>query len=292
MKSKNLSQKSQDLAKKEQNLTQTKCKKAHKKERLVLKVGTSIISNGDILVMERLEKLCELIATLREKFHIILVSSGSVASGYTKLRLDKSLIANKQALSSIGQPLLMDTYRKILEPKGIIPAQLLPTRSTFDSRQRTAYAREVIDILLSNEILPIINENDAIAQGELISGLTLGDNDQLAAYVAHYFNAKMLVILSDVYGFFDCDPLQNKDAKLIKYVSSISQKTLQGEQKGGSKFATGGIVTKLLAADFLLAQNRSMFLCSGFDLEPTRGFLMESKHKQGTLFSKDKGIEI
>ncbi|RDU62418.1 glutamate 5-kinase [Helicobacter sp. MIT 14-3879] len=258
------------------------------KNRLVIKVGSSIVSNGDILVLEQIEALCEFIANIKDKFDVILVSSGAVASGYTKLHLDKSCIENKQALASIGQPLLMAAYKKALKDYNIIPAQLLLIGSTFDSRKRTAYAKKTIEILLENNILPIINENDSIAQGELV----FGDNDRLSAYVAHYFDADMLIILSDVYGYYDKNPLEFKDAKLIKNISNIKNKHFNKEQKTGSKFSIGGIVTKLIAADFLLKHNKKMFLCSGFDLNPSLDFLLYKKHNLGSLFDKNKGIEI
>lgn len=258
------------------------------KKRIVIKVGTSIVSNGEFLELSQIESLCEFIAKLREKYEIILVSSGAVASGYTKLHLDKNNIANKQALASIGQPLLMATYKQILEPYGIIPSQLLLSAITFDSRKRTTYAKNTIEILLKNGILPIINENDTITQGEL----AFGDNDRLSASVAHYFEASLLVILSDVYGYYDKNPLEYSDAKIHKIISEIPASALNVEQKAGSKFSTGGITTKLLAADFLMRHNREMFLCSGFDLKPSLEFLIEHKHTQGTLFSSNYGAQI
>ncbi len=261
------------------------------KERLVVKVGSSIITDGNVIVQERVNELCKFIALIRQKFDVILVSSGAVASGFTKIQLDKSKIENKQALASIGQPLLMETYRKSLESYGIIPAQFLLVGSSFDSRKRTKYAKNTIEILLSNGVLPIINENDSVTQGELIFG-DFGDNDRLGAYSTHYFNAPMLVVLSDVYGYFDSNPLENANAKLVKFVKSINQRHFYATQIAGSNVGTGGIVTKLMAADFLLHNNKSMFLCNGFDLAPTIEFLMEGKHTQGTLFSRKQGVDI
>lgn len=258
------------------------------KQKLVIKIGTSIVSNGDILIIERIKEICQFISKLREKFHIILVSSGAVASGYTKVNLDKSKLVNKRALASIGQPLLMSAYNKCLESYGIVSSQLLFISNVFESKERVAYTKETIQTLLLHDILPILNENDAMAQNDL----TFGDNDQLSAYVTHYFDAPMLVILSDVYGYFDCNPLENKNANLIKYVSAIKKETVSLEKKASSKFATGGIVTKLMAADFLLKNDKKMFLCSGFDLQPSLDFLLKDKHELGTLFSKEKGIEI
>lgn len=258
-------------------------------KRVVIKVGSSIISDGNQLAINQIENLCDFIARLKSKFEVILVSSGAVVSGYTQLKLDKSFIENKQALASIGQPLLMETYRNILKKHNIIPAQLLLMGFMFDSIKRSAYSKKIIETLLANEILPIINENDILTQGEMIFLDNFGDNDNLGASVAECFDADILVILSDVYGYFDSNPLENKNAKLIKNVRSIRKENLLSKQEGGSHFSTGGIVTKLIAADFLLRKNRLTFLCSGFDLKPTLEFLLDNKHTQGTLFDKDFG---
>lgn len=258
------------------------------KPTIVLKIGSSIVSNGDILAENRIAEISAFIAKLREKFHIILVSSGAVASGFTRINLDKSALPNKRALASVGQPLLIAAYNRALAPFGITAAQLLFLSDVFESSARVAYTKETIATLFANGLLPILNENDAMAQNDL----TFGDNDQLSAYVAHYFDAALLVILSDVYGYFDANPLEKKDAKLIKNVSEIRPATLNLEKKASGRFATGGITTKLMAADFLLKHRRKMFLCSGFDLAPTLSFLLENRHDLGTLFAHENGVVI
>lgn len=258
-------------------------------KRIVIKVGSSIISDGNALAQGQIENLCAFIAKLRTKFEVILVSSGAVVSGYTQLKIDKSLIENKQVLASIGQPLLMEAYRNALKAHNIIPAQLLVMGFIFDSIKRSSYAKRTIETLLTNKILPIINENDVLTQGEMMFLDNFGDNDNLGASVTECFDADMLVILSDIYGYFDKNPLESQDARLIKNVRAIRAECLNAEQKGGSYFSTGGIVTKLNAADFLLKKGRKMFLCSGFDLNPTLDFLLNGKHEKGTLFSVESG---
>lgn len=260
--------------------------------RIVIKVGSSIITDGNALAQSQIQNLCAFIATLSKKFEVILVSSGAVASGYTQLKIDKSFIENKQVLASIGQPLLMETYRNALKPYNIIPAQLLLMGSLFDSIKRTSYAKRTIETLLANKILPIINENDVLTQDEMIFVDNFGDNDNLGARVTECANADMLVILSDIYGYFDSNPTVDKNARLVKNVRAIRAESLNAEQKGSSRFSTGGIVTKLHAADFLLKKRRKMFLCSGFDLKPTIDFLMDGKHDAGTLFDSECGEEI
>ncbi|PAF41864.1 glutamate 5-kinase [Helicobacter sp. 11S03491-1] len=249
-------------------------------KRLVIKVGSSIISNGDFIAMDRIKNLAIFLNSLRQKYQIILVSSGAVASGYTKLCLDKSKLENKQALAAIGQPLLINAYQKVFDSFGIFVSQLLLTGYDFDSRINTEYASKTIEVLLKNNVLPIINENDSTA----INELTFGDNDRLSAYVAYYFGADMLVILSDIAGYYDSDPHENKNAHLLKIVHQIPQEKLISHYNPHGNFATGGIVTKLLAADFLLQKNKSMFLCNGLELEDAGSFLLQGIHKSGTLF--------
>ena len=251
-------------------------------KRVVVKVGSAVLTHDNRLAKERMENLVEFLARLSEQNEVILVSSGAVAAGYTKIKLDKSVLSNKQALAAIGQPLLMKTYKKKFEKFNIICAQMLLSADDFDSRKRTAHAKNAVEVLLKNKILPIINENDVTATEELV----FGDNDQLSAHVAYYFDADILVILSDIDGLYDKDPKKNEDAKLLKYVNEIDSKLLEQECNPNYSFATGGIVTKLKAAKFLLDRDKKMFLASGFDLKDVKSFLLENRHLGGTLFEK------
>lgn len=253
-------------------------------KRIVIKVGTSNLSDGEVILKDAIERIAQSIARLREKFEIILVTSGAVASGYTKLRLDRSKISCKQALASIGQPLLLETYRKIFEGYGILNAQILLCGHDFDSRSCTQNAKDTIEVLLSNKVLPIINENDALATAEL----KFGDNDRLSAHIAYYFDADLLVILSDIDGYFDKNPHEFSDAKLIKHITSIPEQNLKTTYDPHGHFATGGIVTKLIAADFLMKRGKKMFLCNGAKLGDLEDFLLEGIQKSGTIFGESK----
>lgn len=249
------------------------------KPRIVLKVGSSNISNGEMIDENKLEAIAKLICELRTHYDILLVSSGAVASGYTRLKIDKSLLSNKQALASIGQPLLMQTYRTTFQHYGIEVAQILVTKNNFDSRTQTKCAKDCIDTLLAHQILPIINENDSTALTEFV-----GDNDRLSAYVAHYFDAQLLVILSDIDGYFDKNPTLDPHAKILPRVTHIQPQELEASHTPNAKFATGGIVTKLMAAHFLLDRQKSMFLTNGNKLDVLRTLLIEGKQTSGTLF--------
>ena len=253
--------------------------------RLVLKVGSAVLTQDGELALERLTNLVNLIAQLKSQGdEIILVSSGAVAAGFTLIQLDKHILSNKQVLASVGQPLLLDTYRRKFDRVDILCSQVLLEASLFKDEKRLSNAKAAINGLLENNIVPIVNENDVTAVDELV----FGDNDQLSAHITQHFDADMLVILTDIDGYYDDNPHENKNAKLQKIVSTIDESLLEVEHTANSEFATGGIVTKLKAASFLLDNNLDMFLTSGFDLSFVKEYLLENKHNNGTLFTNEK----
>jgi glutamate 5-kinase len=252
-------------------------------KRIVIKVGSAVLTQKDSVAKERMQNLVNLIVELKPKYEVILVSSGAVSAGYTELKLDKSIVKNKQALASIGQPLLMRKYKRKFEVHNIIVAQILVTSANFHTREQALRVKGVIDSLLENGVVPIVNENDATATEEL----ELGDNDQLSAYAAYNFDADLLVILSDIKAYYDKDPNCHDDAKIRLHVNTIDKAELMKEVTPNNDFATGGIVTKLKAANYMLKHGKEMFLASGFDLSDVRSFLVEGKHIGGTLFKRD-----
>ncbi len=253
-----------------------------KKKRLVLKVGSAVLTEQNRIAKDRMNNLVKFIAELMQFYEVILVSSGAVAAGYTYLKINKKIVANKQALASVGQPLLMINYGKKFEKLGINIAQVLLTADDFDSRKRTRFAQDAIEALLVNRVLPIINENDVTATQELV----FGDNDQLSAYVTKYFDAHMLIILTDIDGYYDSNPKENPNAKLKKIVNFISDSELNQKASANNEFATGGIVTKLKSAHFLMKYNIPTFLSSGFNLTFAKSFLIAGVHTRGTIFTK------
>ena len=249
--------------------------------RLVIKVGSHVLTENGGIAKERMLALVGLISELKSHNHeVILVSSGAVAAGFTKLPLDRSLIANRQALAAIGQPLLLKMYQEKFARYDILCSQVLFSADVFDSAKHVDHAKVAIDTLLSNKVVPIINENDTVSIEELV----FGDNDRLSAHVAHYFDASLLVILSDIDAFYDKDPNRYDDAKRRALVTHILEEELNAEHTPNNEFATGGIVTKLQSADFLMKHGREMFLASGFDLATARSYLIDNKHIGGTLF--------
>jgi glutamate 5-kinase len=176
----------------------------------------------------------------------------------------------------------MKYYKQRFAKYDIKCAQMLLVAEDFDSRKRSENAKAVMEILLENNIVPIINENDVIANEELL----FGDNDQLGAHAAYFFDADMLAILSDIDGFYDSNPHENPDAKILKNVNFINEEELQMKHTPNSEFATGGIVTKLKAANFLMSRNKKMYLTSGFDLKNAYDYLLYDNHNSGTIFQK------
>jgi len=252
-------------------------------KRIVIKVGTSVLTEQNRLAKVRMMALVTLISELQAKYEVILVTSGAVAAGYGVLKLDKKIVANRQALASIGQPILAMTYKKKFERLGVNSAQVLLVDDDFNSHHHIKHAQDMIEVLIKKGVVPIVNENDAISKAEL----TFGDNDWLSAKVALHFDAKMLVILSDIAGYYDKDPRYHEDALLKRVVTSIKKDELEVKSEPGSTFATGGITTKLIAANFLLGNGLSTFLSSGMDLKDVRSFLLDNEHKGGTLFKAE-----
>jgi glutamate 5-kinase len=253
--------------------------KAYK--RIVLKVGSSVLTEKGEIAKERMLNLVSFITQLRKKYDVVLVSSGAVSSGYTALKLDKRKQISKKVMAAVGQPILMSSYKKKFDIYDVDTAQILLTEDDFDSRKRTEIFRQIIGTSLENGILPIVNENDISSTPDQL----FGDNDQLAARVTHHTKSDLLVILSDIDGYYDSNPSENPNAKILKEVHSLSNEELEASHSPNDAFATGGIVTKLVAADFLMSKGREMFLCSGFDLTTAEEYLIEGIHNKGTLFS-------
>lgn len=252
-------------------------------KRVVIKVGSSVLTNETSLEKSRMLNLVSLIAEARKTHEVILVTSGAVAAGYTEVQLNKSIPTSKKVLASLGQPILMSSYKNLFDIYDVSISQVLLTEEDFDSSVHTKIVQDIIERTLRHDILPILNENDISTTPDQL----FGDNDQLSAHVAHYTNADLLIILSDIDGYFDSNPKENPNAKIRKFVNEIKKEELEQSFTPNSKFASGGIVTKLKAAKYIIENNREMFLCNGFNLSTAREFLLEGIHNRGTLFTKN-----
>ena len=227
-----------------------------------------------------MDALCGLIAELMAVYDVILVSSAAISAGQSKIDLKRDSVVHKQILAAVGQPHLMATYEKKMSVYAKKTAQLLLNAADFDSKHRSTHAKNLVFGLLELGILPIINENDATATAEIV----YGDNDRLSADAALCFDADMLVMLSDIDGYYDSNPNENKNAKIRPVVNTLSEAEIASAGGAGSEHGTGGIATKLMAASMLLAQGKKMFLASGFDLSAVRSFLLDGKQNGGTIF--------
>jgi glutamate 5-kinase len=253
-------------------------------KRIVIKVGSSVLTNTNSMAKERMLNLVSLIAKARKKYEVILVTSGAVSAGYTAVQLNKSIPTSKKVLASLGQPILMSSYKKLFDIFDVTISQILLTEEDFDSRVHTQIVQDIIDRTLKNDILPIVNENDISTTPDQL----FGDNDQLSAHVAYHTNSDMLVILSDIDGYFDSNPKNNPKAKIRKIVSEITEEELNQKHTPNNQFATGGIVTKLKAAKYMMDHNKEMFLCNGYDVSSAKEFLIEGTQNKGTLFTTKK----
>ena len=250
------------------------------KKRIVIKVGSHVLSEHGTLCDERMDALCGLIAELMAVYDVILVSSAAISAGQSKIDLKRDSVVHKQILAAVGQPHLMATYEKKMSVYAKKTAQLLLNAADFDSKHRSTHAKNLVFGLLELGILPIINENDATATAEIV----YGDNDRLSADAALCFDADMLVMLSDIDGYYYSNPNENKNAKIRPVVNTLSEAEIANAGGAGSEHGTGGIATKLMAASMLLAQGKKMFLASGFDLSAVRSFLLDGKQNGGTIF--------
>ena len=250
-------------------------------KRIVIKVGSHVLTENGSIAKIRMLALVQLIVELKvNSYEVILVSSGAVAAGFTQLPLDRGSVKNRQALAAIGQPFLLKMYQEKFAIFNVLCSQVLFSADVFDSPKHIAHAKVAIDTLLLNGVVPIINENDTVSVEELV----FGDNDRLSAHVAHHFDAELLVILSDIDAFYDKDPNIYDDAKRRVVVTEISDEELNADHMPSNEFATGGIVTKLQSADFIMKHKKEMFLASGFDLKDAKSYLIDNKHIGGTLF--------
>jgi glutamate 5-kinase len=193
------------------------------------------------------------------------------------------VLQNKQALAAIGQPILMNKYSKKFANHSILTAQVLVTAANLQREDEIGRIKDTVDTLLANGVIPIVNENDATSTKELV----VGDNDQLSAYITKHTASDLLIILSDIDAYYDKDPRKYSDAKILKIVNEIDEEELAKEASPHGAFATGGILTKLKAANYLLNHNIEMILTSGYDLADIKSLMLESKHIGGTRFIRE-----
>lgn len=231
--------------------------------RIVIKIGTSTLAHPTgHLNIRRVEELCKVISDIKNAGHqVILVSSGAIGMGVGKLGLTcrPRDIPTKQAAAAVGQCELMYTYDKLFSEYRHNVAQILLTASDVDHDDRRENFHNTLERLLDLQVLPIINENDSIATDEI----AIGDNDTLSAIVASSIQADLLILLSDIDGLYDADPHSNPDAHIIPVVESITDDILSLGGGVGSSLGTGGMATKLHAAQVVTRAGTEMVIANG-----------------------------
>ena len=232
--------------------------------RIVIKIGTSTITHPTgRLNIRQMEALCKVLSDLKNAGNeVILVSSGAIGMGVAKLSLSARPkdMPTKQAAAAIGQCELMYIYDKLFSEYNHIVAQLLITAPDLaEGGSRKAHFHNTLARLLELGALPVINENDTVSTDEIV----IGDNDTLSAIVSATVSADLLILLSDIDGLYDRDPRRDPDAKLIETVPVIDARILSLAGDKGSELATGGMVTKLHAAQIATAAGCEMVIANG-----------------------------
>jgi len=255
---------------------------AHVK-RVVIKIGSGVISDHSGLDLDRIATLCEDVHALRQRgYEVILVSSAAVAAGKADLGIKGSArnlpLPLKQAAAAIGQSRLMRAYKDALRKHGLTAAQVLLTRDDLANRRRYLNARNTLMTLLEYGVVPVINENDTV----VIDEIRFGDNDNLSAMTTNLVEAQLLVILSDVDGLYDSDPRHNTEARLISEVERITPEIEAMAGLEETLLGTGGMTTKLKAAKRATLFGAGTAIING--LTPHNLLYLFDGHELGTYF--------
>lgn len=218
--------------------------------RIVIKVGTNVMAPGGIPDEQRIVSLAADIACVKDRgIRPILVSSGAIGFGARVLGVNARprRVEMRQACAAVGQPILMKHWQDALGQSGVVSAQILLGRESFNDRRAYLNLRNSVERLLALDAVPIFNENDSVFTSEI--GDVFGDNDSLSAHVAAKLNAALLILLTDVDALYSKDPRQHPDAHPLHRVEKITDEIRAAAGEAGSEHATGGMVTKLQAAE-------------------------------------------
>lgn len=258
------------------------------KNRIVVKIGSSSLTHKEtgLLDFVKLEKLVRVLTNLRNQGkEVILVSSGAIAVGRTKLglRKDEMTLSKKQACAAVGQAQLMMTYQKIFSEYNQPVAQILLTKITMMQEENKINAENTFLELLSLGVIPIVNENDTVSTYEI----QFGDNDRLSALVTALTGADLLILLSDIDGLYTDDPNVNKDAKFVEVVEKLDDGYMDmGKETSSSQVGTGGMSAKLVAAKIATYSGADMVIANGADVDVINAIM--NGENVGTLFMANK----
>lgn len=230
---------------------------------VVVKVGTRTLTHATgKFNLRQMEKVVRELADLANQGRrVVLVSSGAVAAGIGRLGLPSKpqTTPEKQALAAIGQGLLIQMYEKLFTEYGLVVAQVLLTRDDFNDRKRYLNSRNALQALLHYGAVPVINENDTVAVEEI----EFGDNDTLSAMVASILDADLLVLLSDIEGLYSANPKVDESAEIISVVAQITPGIRKLAGQSSESLATGGMITKLIAAEVATNSGIPMVIAHG-----------------------------
>jgi glutamate 5-kinase len=230
---------------------------------LVVKIGTNVLTQEDgTLAWERVQQLADQVQRLRQSGRrVVLVSSGAIGAGMAQLGLSRrpSDLRHLQACAAVGQSYLMRAYQDCLGRHGIPVAQVLLTAGDFDHRRRYLNVRNTLLTLFEWNVLPIINENDTVSVAEI----RFGDNDHLAALVTNLLQAPLLVLLTVVEGLYAGDPTAATEARLLSVVPQIDQEILSLAGDSKSRLGTGGMASKIRAAQVVTAAGEAVIIANG-----------------------------
>jgi len=248
-------------------------------KRIVIKIGSSsIVDESGELDKTKIKNLVKEISQLKEQQIMpILVSSGAIAVGRSIMHIKPQNIAEKQALAAVGQADLMHEYEVAFNEYNLKCAQILLNHDDFDVRKRVLNLETTINTLIDMDVVPIINENDALAVDEI----KVGDNDTLSALISGMVEAKLLVLVSDIDGLFNKNPKLYEDAKLVSLVTKIDKDIINMATDATSSFGTGGMITKIKAAKIATTSGVDMLIMNNTKINKLHNVLNEY---DGTLF--------
>ena len=232
-------------------------------KRIVIKIGTSslVYENGKTN-LKRIQTLARVISDLMNTGkEIVLVSSGAIGLGVTKLNLPgkPSTVAARQAVAAVGQVNLMRTYGRAFEDYGYTAGQVLLTKNILEGEESKNNSLNTFNALLDMNIVPIVNENDTVAVDEI----KFGDNDNLSSIVARLIGAELLIILTDIDGYYSQNPNEHPDAVLYHNISDLSEKIEEAAGGAGSKLGTGGMLTKVHASRIAAEHGTNSVIANG-----------------------------
>ncbi|HEL1059918.1 TPA: glutamate 5-kinase [Streptococcus equi subsp. zooepidemicus] len=257
-------------------------------KRIVIKIGTSslVLANGKIN-LEKIDHLAFVISSLMNKGkEVILVSSGAMGFGLDLLKMAKrpNQLAKQQAVSSVGQVAMMSLYSQIFAHYQTTVSQILLTRDVVVFPESLANVTNAFESLISLGIVPIVNENDAVSVDEMDHSTKFGDNDRLSAIVARITRADLLIMLSDIDGLFDKNPTIYEDARLRSHVTEITEDIIASAGGVGSRFGTGGMLSKIQSAQMMFEHQGQMILMNGAN--PRDILRVLEGEKLGTWFNQ------